>query len=157
MAQRKQYYAQLRRYFRRVPPVRMLGIRLSKLSPGQATLILDSRPRHAHSEGIHGGILATLADTALAAAILTRVRPPARIATVELKINYLSIHARGQLRAEARVLRLGKRWAVGEVEIRNAKRTLVAKSLLTYSVRPAAGKQRERTRTARPSARRRRT
>lgn len=157
MTRRKQHYAQLRRYFRRVPPVRMLGIRLSRLSPGRATLILDSRPRHAHAEGVHGGILATLADTALAMAILTLVRSPARIATVELKINYLSLHARGRLRAEARVLRLGKRWAVGEVDIRNTRGSLVAKSLLTYSIRPPTEKERERTAPARSSARRGRT
>ena len=63
---------------------------------------------------------------------------PARtwISTVEMKINYLFPHQRGRLRADARVLRQGKRWAVGEVEIRNAARELVAKSLLTYSIRP---------------------
>jgi uncharacterized protein (TIGR00369 family) len=55
--------------------------------------------------------------------------------TVEMKINFLDPHAGGRLRAEARVLRLGRRLAVGEVEIRNAARKLVAKSLLTYSVR----------------------
>jgi len=133
---RKRHYAKIIRRFRQVGAVRMLGMKVSKLSPGRATLTLDTGPRHSHPRGVHGGVLAALADTALAMAIYTQVPARTLISTVEMKINYLTPHERGRLRARARVLRLGKRWAVGEVEIRNARRELVAKSLLTYSIRP---------------------
>ena len=52
--------------------------------------------------------------------------------TVEMKINYLVPHREGRLRADARILRKGKQLAVGEVEIRNRKKELIAKSLLTF-------------------------
>ena len=132
---RQRHYAEIRRRFERVGAVRLLGMKLARLAPGRVTLLLDVEPRHSHPYGVHGGVLAALADTALAMAILTRLPPRVWISTVEMKINYLSAHQRGRLRAEARVLRLGKRLAVGEVEIRNAARQLVAKSLLTYSIR----------------------
>lgn len=140
MASQKPRYTEIRKKFRRVGAVRMLGMKLSRLSPGRATLTLDARPRHSHPQGIHGGVLAALADTALAMAIFTRLPRFTLISTVEMKINYLTSHQRGRLRADARVLRQGKRWAVGEVEIRNTAGALVAKSLLTYSICPPEDK-----------------
>lgn len=134
---RKRYYTEITKRFYRVGLVRLLGMKLARLGPGRATLTLNAQPRHSHPQGIHGGVLAALADTALAMALFTRLPVGAWISTVEMKINYLSAHQRGWLRADARLLRVGKRWAVGEVEIRNASsRGLVAKSLLTYSIRP---------------------
>ena len=136
MGSAKRHYAELRRHFSRIAAVRMFGMKAGKLSPGRATLTLDAGPRHSHPQGVHGGVLAALADTALAMAIFPRLPARTWISTVEMKINYLAPHLRGRLRADARVLRQGKRWAVSEVEIRNAARALVAKSLLTYSIRP---------------------
>ncbi len=135
MAKSPGRFAEIRRRFARVQPVRMFGIKLAALGRGRAELTLDPGPRHVHPYGIHGGVLAALADTALAMAVFTLVSASTPIATVEMKINYLAPHHRGRLRAEARVLRMGKRLAVGEVEIRNRKRQLIAKSLMTYSLR----------------------
>ncbi|MGH9779600.1 MAG: PaaI family thioesterase [Candidatus Acidiferrales bacterium] len=128
-------YAEIRSRFARVGPVRMFGMKLGRLARGRAELILDPGPRHTHPFGVHGGVLAALADTAMAMAVWTLVPASTRIATVEMKINYLVPHQRGRLRAEARVLRLGKRLAVGEAEIRDRRRELIAKSLMTYSLR----------------------
>ena len=73
----------------------------------------------------------------MAMAVWTLVPISTRIATVEMKINYLEMHLRGRLRVEAKVLRLGKRLAVGEAEIRDRHRGLIAKSLMTYSLQHA--------------------
>ncbi len=135
MSSRKRHYAEIRKRFIRVGAVRLLGLKLAQLGPGRAALTLDTSPRHSHPQGIHGGVLAALADTALAMAIFTSLPAQTRISTVEMKINYLASHKRGRLRAEVRVLHQGKRLAMGEVEIRNPARKLVAKSLLTFSLR----------------------
>jgi uncharacterized protein (TIGR00369 family) len=133
---RQQHLGWIRRTFRRVEIVRQLGMRLARLGPGRATLVLETRREHLHPQGaVHGGIIATLADTALAMAIFTLVPARTEMATVEMSVNYLSPHRRGRLRAEARVLRKGGRIAVGEVDVWNAAGELVAKSLLTYSIR----------------------
>ncbi|MGH9787706.1 MAG: PaaI family thioesterase [Candidatus Acidiferrales bacterium] len=137
MAKRTRRYAEIRSRFARVGPVRMLGMKLGALRRGRAELTLDPGARHAHPYGVHGGVLAALADTAMAMAVFTLVPTSTRIATVEMKINYLAPHQRGRLRAEAKVLRLGKRLAVGEAEIRDRRRQLIAKSLMTYSLRHA--------------------
>jgi uncharacterized protein (TIGR00369 family) len=135
MAKSHRRYAEIRRRFSRVQPVRMFGMKLAALRPGRAELTLDPGPRHTHPYGIHGGVLAALADTAMAMAVFTLVPASTRIATVEMKINYLAPHQRGRLRAEAKVLRMGTRLAVGEAEIRDRKGQLIAKSLMTYSLR----------------------
>ncbi len=134
MVSRKRHYAEIRKRFSRVGAVRVLGMKLAQLRPGRAARTLNASHRHSHPQGIHGGVLATLADTALAMAIFTRLPEQTRISTVEMKINYLAPHKRGRLRAEARVLHQGKRLAMGEVEIRNPTGKLVAKSLLTFSL-----------------------
>lgn len=110
-------------------------MKLGELGLGRAVLTLDAGPRHRHPHAVHGGVLAALADTAVAMAIYTRLPLGTLISTVEMSISYLNAHQRGRLRARARVLRQGKRWAAGEVEIRNASGELVAKSLLTYTIR----------------------
>jgi len=133
---RQQHLDWIRRAFRRVEIVRQLGMRLARLGPGRATLVLETRSEHLHPQGaVHGGIIATLVDTALAMAIFTLVPARTEMATVEMSVNYLSPHRRGRLRAEARVLRKGRRLAVGEVDVWNAAGERVAKSLLTYSIR----------------------
>jgi uncharacterized protein (TIGR00369 family) len=137
MAKSSRRLAEIRRRFDRVRPVRMFGMKLAALGKGRAELTLEPGPRHLHPYGIHGGVLAALADTAVAMAVFTLVPASTRIATVEMKINYLAPHQRGRLRARAAVLRLGKRLAVGEAEIRDRKRQLIAKSLMTYSLRHA--------------------
>ncbi|MFQ5926927.1 MAG: PaaI family thioesterase [Terriglobia bacterium] len=133
---RQQHLAWIRRTFRRVGIARQMGMKLARLSPGRATLLLDARKQHLHPQGaVHGGVIATLADTALAMALFTLVPPRTQMATVEMSINYLAAHSTGRLRAEARVLRRGRRIAVGEVDVWNRAGVRVAKSLLTYSIR----------------------
>ena len=62
------------------------------------------------------------------------------MATVEMKINFLSPHRKGRLTAEGSVLRRGRRLAVAEAEIRNSEGEKIAKSLLTFSLRSAGEK-----------------
>jgi uncharacterized protein (TIGR00369 family) len=81
---------------------------------------------------VHGGVLAALADTAAAVAAYTSVPEGTEIVTIEMKINYLLPVPKGRIRAEAEVLRVGRNFVVTECDIRNDKRALVAKALLTF-------------------------
>lgn len=133
---RRSHLAWIRSIFPRVQFVRQMGIRISRLGSGQATLVVDTRPEHLQPQGaVHGGVIATLADTAVAMALFTLVPPMTQMATVEMSINYLTPHRGGRLRAEASILRKGKRVAVGEVDVWNSARQRVAKALVTYSIR----------------------
>jgi uncharacterized protein (TIGR00369 family) len=132
---RAHHLAELRRRFQGFGIARLLGMKITALGPGRAVVVLDAGPKHRHPTAVHGGVLATLADTAVALGLYAKLPPGTLIATVEMSINYLTHHQGGLLRARARVLRMGKRWAVGEADIRNRRGELVAKSVLTYSIR----------------------
>jgi uncharacterized protein (TIGR00369 family) len=113
---------------------KLFGFELTAASPGTAVLRMRVRRSHRQVHGVvHGGILASLSDTAAGMATYTVVPRGARLATVEMKINYLEAVKRGDLLAEARVLRHGRNIAVAECEVHDGRR-LVAKALLTFSI-----------------------
>src|SRR6516165_7376731 len=67
---------------------------------------------------ISGAAMMALADFAMYVAVLAAIGPVPLAVTVNLNINFLRKARPGDLTAEARLLKLGKRLAVGEVEIR---------------------------------------
>lgn len=111
----------------------MLGFALDTVGSGRAVLRLDVRRRHKQLHGVvHGGILAAMADTAAAIASYTMLPKGAELATVELSINYMEAVPRGRVKADARVLRVGRNFIVAECEIRTEEGSLAAKALLTF-------------------------
>jgi uncharacterized protein (TIGR00369 family) len=123
---------------------RQFGFRLDAAEVGRAVLRMRVRARHKQTHGVvHGGVLAALADTAGGLATYMVVPRGTRIATVEMKINYLEAVAKGTLIAEARVIRRGKNLAIVDCDVRDEKGKLVAKSLMTFSIGPMERKYRK--------------
>jgi uncharacterized protein (TIGR00369 family) len=111
-----------------------LGFEVESVQAGRTTFVFDVQPRHKQIHGVvHGGILASLADTAGAIAAYTAVPPGVEIATLELKINYLEPVPGGRVKAEAKVLRSGRNFIVTECEIFNESGVMAAKALMTFS------------------------
>jgi len=114
---------------------RQFGFRLAGAAPGSAVLKMKVLPRHKQIHGVvHGGVLASIADTAGGLATYLSLPPGSRTATVEMKINFLEPVHGGTIFAEARVIRLGKYLAVVECDVRDNHGKLVAKALMTFSV-----------------------
>jgi uncharacterized protein (TIGR00369 family) len=82
----------------------------------------------------HGGVAASLIDSAVGLALCTLIEPKQLITTVEMKVNYLAPAPRGILKAKGKIIHNGKRIAVGEAEVRGRDGTLVAKGLATYMI-----------------------
>jgi uncharacterized protein (TIGR00369 family) len=83
---------------------------------------------------VHGGVLATLADTAGGFASFLAAPAGSRVVTIEMKINFLEAVEHGEVRADARVLRLGKTTSVVDCELTDAGGRLVGKALMTFAV-----------------------
>ncbi len=116
----------------------LLGFEVERVHHGRAIFRLDVAPRHKQIHGVvHGGILASLADTTAAIAAYTVVPRGVELATLELKINFLEPVRGGTVKAEARVLRNGRNFVVTECEVFNESGSLAAKALLTFTA--AAG------------------
>lgn len=112
-----------------------LGLELEDTRAGWARLSIGYREELKQPMGLmHGGVLASLADAAVAAALRDLVEPDERFVTIELKINFLRPVTSGKVTAEARILKKGRRIAVGEVDIWREDQTLAAKSIATYAI-----------------------
>lgn len=129
----KKYEATLRRKANETGATALLGLSLQSLERGHVVFAMRVRPRHKQLHGVvHGGVLATVADTVAAIAAYTTVPKGTQIATVEMKINFLEPVPGGRIKAEGRVLRAGRNFVVTECEIFNEEGTLAAKALLTF-------------------------
>jgi uncharacterized protein (TIGR00369 family) len=128
--------AQLRRIQRAigtVPFARLLGIELDEVGSGTATLGLNVRPELKQNQGVvHGGVIASLIDTATAFAILSLLEPGEKVTTVDLTISYLRPVTDGRIRAVARVLRAGRRLLVVSAEVFDSDEKLTTTALSTY-------------------------
>jgi uncharacterized protein (TIGR00369 family) len=86
---------------------------------------------------ISGATMMLLADVAMYVAVLASIGWIPLAVTTNLNINFLKKPAPRALDAECRLLKLGKRLAVGAVSIRSeGEEDLVAHATLTYSIPP---------------------
>ncbi len=128
--------APARREFKPPGPLAdLLGIRPERFDEGTAIFGLTVREDHKNPYGaVHGGVVYSLVDTAMGAALHTRLAAGEQCATIEIKINYLAPVAEGALRAEAHVVERTKRIGVLEARVRGAGDLLVALATGTFYI-----------------------
>ena len=126
--------------FQAQPFARHLGMQEADAGEGWFEVRLPLGPDHAQHDGvIHGGVIATLADTCAAMAAHTLAAPHEQVLTVEFKISYLRAARTGALRARGTVLRQGRTLTSSEAEVFAEGpdgRVLVAKALATIALVP---------------------
>ncbi len=114
------------------PFIRFVGIEVPQLGMGYARFVLPFKPDLANSIGLmQGGVIAALADEAVAFALYSLVKEGETFNTVEMKINFLGAVQDGDVVAEAHIAKRGRTISLGEFEVRQGER-LVAKGLCTY-------------------------
>ncbi|GFK93507.1 hypothetical protein NNJEOMEG_01340 [Fundidesulfovibrio magnetotacticus] len=95
-----------------LPFNRMLGIRVAEVAEGRVHLFIPFRddligdPRR---PALHGGVISTLADVCGGFAVWTRCALSDRLATIDLRVDYLRPAGPEDLHAEAVVKLLGNR------------------------------------------------
>jgi len=138
--QDSQYRERTLAAFARQPWAEHLGMQAGELGPGWFEIRLPLKPFHQQHDGIvHGGVLATLADTAVALAAYTLAAQGQRIVTIEFKINYLRPAQGELLLCRGTVLRPGRTVTVSEAEIFtvvDGEKKLSAKALATIAILP---------------------
>ena len=112
---------------------KFLGIELESVEPGIAVIALELKDNFKQNNSvIHGGVIASLIDTALALAILSLLPDGERVTTVDLTISYLRPLVDGKARATARVLRAGKRIIAASADVSGDNGNIAATALSTY-------------------------
>ena len=127
----------IRQWLRTSPFVGYLSIELVALAPGMATLRLPyDKTVTTIGSVVHGGAIATLIDTAGAAAAWSDAEIPANIrgTTVSLAIAYLAAAEDEDIQAVARVLSRGRSLVYLDIEATTASGKAVAKGLATYKI-----------------------
>jgi len=121
---------------RRSNPINHFGFQLSKAERGRAVFVMPVLDLHKQIHRVvHGGVLAMLADTAGGFAAFLAAPPGARVATIEMKINFLEPVEHGEIKADARVLRQGRTTSVVDCDVTDQDGRLVSNALMTFSVR----------------------
>ena len=128
---------ELRRRLRENNTANQFGFALIVAKRGRVVLKMRVNKGHLQVHGVvHGGVLAALADTAGGLATYMACPPGTRVATIEMKINYLEAVEGGSVTAEAMVVRIGRHVAVVDCDVTDDKRRLVGKALMTFFVGP---------------------
>jgi uncharacterized protein (TIGR00369 family) len=110
--------------------------RVESVGPLRARLRMDYHERHVRPGGtLSGPSMMALADLGLYVVILAHVGPVALAVTTNLSFNFLRKPGQRALIAECRLLKLGKRLAVGEVSMTSEGTTdIVCHATGTYSI-----------------------
>jgi acyl-CoA thioesterase len=114
-----------------VPPAgefaALVGLEPTAIDDGRCVFEVTVEPRHMNPYGVvHGGLLYSLVDTAMGAALLTRLDQHERCATLEIKINYLAPAVRGRLSCVATLVERTRRIGVLEARVSDGEARLLA-------------------------------
>ncbi len=114
----------------------LLGMHIEHAGDGKGTVRIKVDSRLMHPQQIvHGGVIFTLADTAMSMAMISLLPVGTRFSTVEAKINYLAPVRAGEIVAEATVLQQGRVISVVESSVYNVEgeeRRLIGRVLGTF-------------------------
>ena len=129
----------IREAFEHVPFAHLLKLELGEMKRGAATLHLEVRDELRQNRGVvHGGVIASLVDTAAAFALLTLLEDDQTSTTLDLTIHYLRPLLKGRATAQARVLRAGRRIVVITVDVLNETQTVISTALTSFLKLPGA-------------------
>ena len=113
---------------------RWAGIDLVRAEPGEVEIALRAEDHHLNLLGtVHGGMLATAADTAMGLAMRTRAEPGSTYVTAQLDLHYLVPGRAGRIVAIGRAVKSGRQTGYAEADVLEGDR-LLARASATFSV-----------------------
>ena len=118
---------------RKNPFAKLIGMKLIDLKPAEATIQIEMRDELRQPHGIlHGGVTATLIDTAMAYAVITCLSEEEKASTVDLTVHYLRPHSEGAFSCTAKIVRAGKRILTVSADVFSEQGKLFATAISTY-------------------------
>jgi uncharacterized protein (TIGR00369 family) len=114
----------------------LLNYREVEESAGRLVMEMDNRPDLANVRGaLQGGLVATLIDIAAGVLAGKHVGPNQDVTTADLNIHYVAPVVAGPARAEATIVRAGKRIIVTAVDVFDVgANRLAARATLSFAV-----------------------
>ena len=135
-----EYLRLLYRMINESPFPRHLPMRVVDVTMDTSRVELDIAECHLQPFGIvHGGVIATLVDTATFWAGMGPIAEDAGLVNVDLKLNYLQTVSAGRLIATGRAIRAGRTMSYTEAYVRTADDKLIAHGTSTLMAIPGKG------------------
>jgi uncharacterized protein (TIGR00369 family) len=128
-----------------MPPIsQTLGFRLVEVDVGHA--VFEGTPDERLLNPIatvHGGYIATLLDSAMACAVHSTLKAGQAYTTVEIKVEFIRplTEETGLVRATGKLINAGRRLAVADGTLTDAKRRILAHGSTTCMIFPVEGKE----------------
>ncbi|MGB9738986.1 MAG: thioesterase [Chloroflexus aggregans] len=120
----------VRASFARQGLMHALNAAIEHIRPGELSITIPFNPAYGQQHGyVHGGVIASLLDSACGYAALTLMPADREVLTVEFKVNFVSPAQGSRFVATGRVIRSGRTFSVctGEaVAINGDRRTTIA-------------------------------
>ena len=113
-----------------------LGLELVESGDGWATVRMVPTEDMANMSGfVHGGMISTLADSAMGRAIRSATPGVARAMSFDLKLSFINAAKIGEkLLATGRVIHAGRRTMVAECQVLGREGRLIATASATFAV-----------------------
>ncbi len=116
----------------------LLGMQIITAKSGIGRVSIQINERLMHPQQIvHGGVIFTLADTAMSMALISVLPIGTPFGTIEAKINFMLPVSKGQLLAEGKVVHKGRSTAVLEATVFNiieVEQHAIARVLGTFNI-----------------------
>lgn len=112
----------------------LIGLRFSGCGEGVSQCVLEVSERLLNPHNVlHGGVLYSMADTGMGAALYSMLKEDELCTTVDVKIMYLKPVTSGTVRCETKVLKRARSVAILESDI-SSDGELVAKATGTFYI-----------------------
>lgn len=115
-----------------------LGMAMDEVEKGRVVFTLPTGPEHANPMGtLHGGVAATLLDSAIACAVHSTLPPGVGVTSLDLAVRFIRT---GRLdgktvRAEGRTVHIGQTIATAEGDLRDERNRLLATATSTVYIK----------------------
>ncbi len=114
------------------PVRRLLDFHILDLQLDRCVMSIEFKPEFDNTTGaVHGGILAMLADTAIACALATAFEGDMSFATSNLNIHFLR-RANTAVTATATIIKKGSKVCVGTCDLHDEEQRLVATTIAEF-------------------------
>jgi uncharacterized protein (TIGR00369 family) len=125
-----------RNAFAAVPFTRLLGMRREFSAEGRARFVLDARPELENViHAVHGGVVATLLDVAMASAAVSKLDFAMTAVTLSMNSSFMS-PGHGQLVADGEVMAIDDGIAACRARVVDAAGRLVAQAQGSFRYLP---------------------
>lgn len=118
------------------PYFQLISMNVREIGVGYSFFEIDLAKKHQQPFGlVHGGVFASIIDTAASWAIFYAIGDQnAGMTSVDLKLNFLAPAVSGKLIAKGRLIKLGKTLGYAEAEVTNESGKILAHGTCTLMI-----------------------